>query len=235
MAVSPWNHFKEDRLVEWWNEHDYLYDNSHKQYTDRMAKETAVTEIAAELKVTPAHIRKRMLSLRTQYGKIARAHLNGSKTKMTGRQTWLLESLSFLSPHMKTRPYVYESVDPSLQLTDGEVFEVLNEGEAKQEAAAEGRTEEDQQGGEDKTLEIKRRKKKRRLVPEYEPKNHAPPAVVRQPAEEKSDEDGLFCLYLASEMRKITNPKIKVILRTKLQSEVTNAILQCMEEASGNQ
>ncbi|XP_072176062.1 uncharacterized protein [Diadema setosum] len=234
MAVSPWNHFKEDRLVEWWNEHDYLYDNSHKQYTDRMAKETAVTEIAAELKVTPAHIRKRMLSLRTQYGKIARAHLNGSKTKMTGRQTWLLESLSFLSPHMKTRPYVYESVDPSLQLTDGEVFEVLNEGEAKQEAA-EGRTEEGQQGGEDKALEMKRRKKKRRLVPEYEPKNHTPPAVVRQPAEEKSDEDGLFCLYLASEMRKITNPKIKLILRTKLQSEVTNAILQCMEEASGNQ
>jgi hypothetical protein len=50
-------------------------------------------------------VRKRIKSLRTQFGKLRKQKPSGTNTKpLTTKNKWILERFQFLAPHMGVRP-----------------------------------------------------------------------------------------------------------------------------------
>ncbi|KAK7925262.1 hypothetical protein WMY93_007572 [Mugilogobius chulae] len=70
LRSGRWTLAKEELLVEKWQLHECLYNVSCKTYHNRVEKEKAWAEIAAELECSVTDVKTRATSLRTQYSKL---------------------------------------------------------------------------------------------------------------------------------------------------------------------
>ncbi|KAK7881454.1 hypothetical protein WMY93_029863 [Mugilogobius chulae] len=76
-----WTPALEGQLVELWQAHPSLYYVALENYHDRNIREKSWTQIAAELQLPVEEVKKRIASLRTQYGKLLKPKAGGSGQK----------------------------------------------------------------------------------------------------------------------------------------------------------
>lgn len=93
-----WTLDLEQKLLTLWRSRRCLFDPN--SFDTKYEKQEALVELAAELCVTEEDLLKHMTSLRTQYSRCMRI---GSAAARTPRQKWLVRELGFLKPYIKTR------------------------------------------------------------------------------------------------------------------------------------
>uniref|UniRef100_A0A9J7YFS5 Uncharacterized protein n=2 Tax=Cyprinus carpio carpio TaxID=630221 RepID=A0A9J7YFS5_CYPCA len=102
--MAVWDEAAEDVLISLVQERPALYNTSKYRYDNRVAKDKFWRELEARLVVSEKELRKRWVSLRSQYVHYRRLVTSGSRgTQMTYRQQWILDRLQFLEPHIVTK------------------------------------------------------------------------------------------------------------------------------------
>lgn len=88
---------QQDDVVSWFREHEYLYDKGNADYKLTERKNALWKEKAEELGVCDGpRLKSWMDSIHTQYGKLTKRP-SGSGGRLSDRDKWILEKLSFLS------------------------------------------------------------------------------------------------------------------------------------------
>ena len=95
---------QEGELVEWFHEHECLYNRSDADYKNRSKKRRILNEKGASLEppVSGDDLWKWFSNRRTQYGRVAkRISASGSaRAKLTALEKWVMDTFRFLKPHI---------------------------------------------------------------------------------------------------------------------------------------
>ncbi|KAK7075010.1 hypothetical protein SK128_010130 [Halocaridina rubra] len=93
---------QEANLVEWLQQHPYLYDKVHVLYRDKERKKRAFQEKGATLvpPVSGKELEKWFASRRTQFGRITRKIMTTGQPHLTHREKFVLKHFEFLRPHI---------------------------------------------------------------------------------------------------------------------------------------
>jgi hypothetical protein len=102
--ISLISHAVQERLVEWFLERPFFYDQSQRQFKNRGLRDRQLTLIGLEVGLTAQQVFSWFRSMRTMYGKLLKKSKSGqAKEKMTDRQSWLLHSFTFLDSHLRVQ------------------------------------------------------------------------------------------------------------------------------------
>ncbi|KAJ8349681.1 hypothetical protein SKAU_G00248110 [Synaphobranchus kaupii] len=216
-----WTPERVDILIDMWEESPALFDIRSQLYTCRIAKQNAAKKISDCLGTTEHEVKKKMESLRTQYGRCLKLPASGSEGgKLTPRQEWFLRRLQFLKNHMKKRQS-QSNMDATFELeTSLEENEEKDENEENEEPPAMADAQAQPSGsGSENDQSSKRKKRKSSSTTEAQAQDLAMLKTLTDsitcltslnttpPPPPPPDYITSYCTYLEGELRAITDPQ----------------------------
>ena len=104
----PWTTEQEEDLIDWWRQHECLYNEKNPDFHDRNMKRKLLENKAKEIGYGCDYdaINTRMSSLRTKLNHLMKPKASGSKGTKTPREQFVWDRLSFIRPyvvHRKTK------------------------------------------------------------------------------------------------------------------------------------
>jgi len=91
---------QEEGLVEWFQEHELFYNQKLKEFKLKDKKDRMLSDKAKELKISLAELKAWLQSMRTMFGRLQKKKSGQATPQHTARQKWILNSFSFLAPHL---------------------------------------------------------------------------------------------------------------------------------------
>ena len=93
----------EEAIVEFVKQHKELYDKTNDSFKDKQKKERFWEQLATTRNLPVETVKKWFDNQCTRYGKLTQTKLGQGAEKFTERQTWLKDSFSFLSGHIRRK------------------------------------------------------------------------------------------------------------------------------------
>lgn len=129
--TQQWGQSLDSRLIDYWRNHEALFNSSLDTYHNKELKTRLWTEFALSIGRTVSDVERRSRSLRTQYGRV----LCHPERVTTVQQKMLKEKLDFLRPYIVPRR-IESCVEENSVERDGDEEDVETEGSLDQEVAS---------------------------------------------------------------------------------------------------
>ena len=92
---------KEAEIVEWLQDHPFLYDRGHPLYKNKAKKSRTMEQQAKKLGLKTEELEKWIHTKRTRFGKLTKMAKSGTgATSLTQLDKWILKLFQFLGPHI---------------------------------------------------------------------------------------------------------------------------------------
>ena len=93
----------DEAIVEFFKQHDELYDKTHDKFKDKKRKEGLLERVVASRNLSVNTVKKWFETQHTRYVELTQTKSGQAVEKSTERQTWLKDSFSFVWGHIRRK------------------------------------------------------------------------------------------------------------------------------------